>query len=287
MAVINVEGFKMFNDQSSGLTLILESDRINDSLLYMEKRGIKRLFLSKFHDYHLKDIHFLEKCPYLSYISISEDVTDISGLYFLSTLKEMNLEGEKRKLDFSKFLFLEKLIITWSPHLNNLTSCKDLSSLAIFKYKPISQSFKELSELTWLKELEISQSNIISFSGLEKFNKLTRIEFNYCSKLKKLCDLEKTADLLEFAMFSKCKSIINHEYVRIFKKMRVLAFNDCNSIHSLSFIREMPNLKDLRFVGTIILDGDLSPCVGLEYVGFFYKKGYSHTYKQLNPTAKF
>jgi protein phosphatase 1 regulatory subunit 7 len=44
----------------------------------------------------------------------------------------------------------------------------------------------------------------------------------------------------------------------------------------------MPKLKQFMFVDTNIVDGDLSPCIGLEYSGFFDKKHYSHKFKELN-----
>ena len=50
----------------------------------------------------------------------------------------------------------------------------------------------------------------------------------------------------------------------------------------ISFIRKMKNLKFFSFVKTNIKDGDITPCLGLEYAGFDDKRHYSHRMKQVN-----
>ena len=58
-----------------------------------------------------------------------------------------------------------------------------------------------------------------------------------------------------------------------------LGFNDCKEIPSIRFIGNMKSLKKFTFVNTNVLDGDLSACTSLEYVGFLDKKHYSHKRK--------
>lgn len=43
----------------------------------------------------------------------------------------------------------------------------------------------------------------------------------------------------------------------------------------------MPNLEDFRFVGTEILDGNLSALMRLKFAGFLNKRHYSMTYEDL------
>ena len=55
----------------------------------------------------------------------------------------------------------------------------------------------------------------------------------------------------------------------------------CADIPSLAFIGKLQKLEFLSFVGTKILDGDLSFCERLEYTGFDNKKNYSHTMDEM------
>ena len=43
-----------------------------------------------------------------------------------------------------------------------------------------------------------------------------------------------------------------------------------------------PKLQEISFVEINVEDGDLSPCLGLDYVGFFNKRHYSHTVAEVD-----
>jgi protein phosphatase 1 regulatory subunit 7 len=60
------------------------------------------------------------------------------------------------------------------------------------------------------------------------------------------------------------------------KKLKILKLINCGDIPDLKFIKLMPELKAISFVDSNIVDGDLSHCIGLEFVGFLKKKSYSH-----------
>ena len=57
--------------------------------------------------------------------------------------------------------------------------------------------------------------------------------------------------------------------------MKGLIISNCGDISSLDFIESMNNLKFLSFVDTNIIDGDLTPCLRLEYVGTIDKRHYN------------
>ena len=65
------------------------------------------------------------------------------------------------------------------------------------------------------------------------------------------------------------------------KSLDTLWFNYCSDIKNLKFLQEM-NLKEFRFVGTNIIDGDLSYCKKIPRTIFSDKKHFSHTFKELN-----
>lgn len=61
---------------------------------------------------------------------------------------------------------------------------------------------------------------------------------------------------------------------------------DSAEISTLNFLKGLKKLKHFGFAGTNIKNGDLSPCIGIEHVGFNNKRHYSHTYEELNPSSK-
>ncbi len=82
-------------------------------------------------------------------------------------------------------------------------------------------------------------------------------------------------------LFDHCKSIKNHDYVIQLQHLNTLAYNDAGALLSIKFIRKIKSLKSFRFVGTDVVDGDITPCIGLEYAGFSNKKHFSHTMQQI------
>jgi hypothetical protein len=77
-------------------------------------------------------------------------------------------------------------------------------------------------------------------------------------------------------LFDNCKAIEEIEILGELENLYWLKMIDLGEIKSLSFIKKIKSLRKISFVDTNILDGDLSYCKGLEYVGFLDKKHYSH-----------
>jgi len=102
------------------------------------------------------------------------------------------------------------------------------------------------------------------------------------SKLEYIDDLELNSNTLKHLRFDVCKKIKNHDYVCKLHNLELLAFDKCSEIPTISFIRDLPSLKSFIFVGTNIKDGDLSACIGRDYVGFLNKRHYSHKFEDLN-----
>ena len=282
MAIVVVDGFKVYDNLNGEIKdVIIESNRIDDSMQFFYKRKLHGIAVAPVHGYNLNEVDFLEDYPLIKHISIS-GISNIEGIYALKDLESLYISGEKLKIDFSAFPNLKKLIIDWSPFLLNIDQCSKLETLSFYKYMPLSKDMSLLSNINWLKSLTITQSPITSLKGLERFAQLEKIELNYCSKLHELCCLEGSKETLTILLLDHCKSVNNHDYAMRLKNVNVLAYNNCGNIPSIKFIEKMPSLKDFRFVGTDITDGDISPCLGLNYAGFFNKKHYSHTSEQIS-----
>ena len=281
MAITFVNGFKVYNNLNGKVRdIVIESNRIDEGMQLFYRENLHGVVIAHVHGYNLDEVDFLKNYPLIKHISIS-GISNVKGIYALKDLESLYISGEKLKIDFGAFPHLKKLIIDWSPYLLNMNQCSKLETLSFYKYKPLSKDMSQLFNISWLKSLTITQSPINSLRGLEGFRQLEKIELNYCSKLEKICCLESSKKTLTTLLLDHCKSIENHEYVELLKELKVLAYNNCGNIPSIKFIKKMPSLEDFRFVNTDITDGDISPCIGLKYAGFFNKKHYSHTSEQI------
>lgn len=275
MAVVEVDGFK-FHDGLSSDCIVVEDSRVDEYVNYINDRGIKCLTINDL--YYLKhEIEFLEKCPNIQEININSPfVQDFSPLYHMKNLKTLYLEEPKEQIDLSSLNTLEELALSWNKKVKGLGECKNLKILRLWKYKPKNGNLEEISKLNKLEELILTQTQIMSLKGCGKLDNLEKLELNYINKLEIIDEIENNSNMLKNLKFDSCKKIRNHEYVKCLKELELLAFDNCGDILSIGFIKELPKLKSFIFVNTNIMDGDLSPCLGLRYVGFLDKKHYSH-----------
>lgn len=126
--------------------------------------------------------------------------------------------------------------------------------------------------------LELNWSNIHDFLGVEKMNKLKRLELHYCTKLQNDFGLSGLADTLEYLHINQSKKFVPNEELFSLKNLRVLCLNSCGNLENLNFLNHFPNLIDFRFVDTNVLDGDLSPILEhptIRSVGFLNKRHYN------------
>ena len=126
--------------------------------------------------------------------------------------------------------------------------------------------------------LELNWSNIQDFLGIEKMNKLKRLELHYCTKLQNDSGLSGLADTLEHLHINQSKKFVPNEELFSLKNLRVLCLNSCGNLENLNFLYQFPNLIDFRFVGTNVLDGDLTPILDhptIRSVGFLNKRHYN------------
>lgn len=275
MAIIKKDGLNFYDGVNSEC-IVVESEKIAEYVNYILLNEVKWVSLNNQY-YTKKDIDFVIECPSIERLSItSSTITDYSSLQYMKHLKVLSIEDPKGKIDLSKNTAIEELSIEFNKNIVGINVLKNLKKLKLWKYNPASKDLVGLNALTLLEELCITQSNITSLVGCGNMKKLKRLELNYLPKLEYIDEIQKNADVLKSLKFDNCKKIKNHEYVSTLQILEVLAFDDCGEIPSIKFIYKMTNLRRFTFVNTNVLDGELSVCEKLEYVGFINKKHYSH-----------
>jgi len=127
--------------------------------------------------------------------------------------------------------------------------------------------------------LQLNWSNIRDFQHVSMFPNLKRLELHYCTKLQSDRGLSELGDSLEYLHINQSKKLGNISEISQLENLKVLRLNNCAPIESLSFIGSLPNLIDLRFVGTEVLDGDLTPIIehpSLRSAGFSDKRNLNY-----------
>ena len=282
--VIHPSGFRLTS--GPGPTAIwIESDRVDDCISFYQREGLSRIALSRFMGFYGADLDFLKDYPDVRGVWLSDlDKVDISGLYFLKeSMESLRLGDNLQPLDLSRFRNLEEFRGRWHPNLLITEECRRLQVLAIDKYRPRSKDLSGLAELPGLVDLSLVQSPLISIKGVGRFPRLKRLELSYLTKLESVAAVgELKNGQLEILDCDVCRKMRDHETVKEVSSLRVVKFNDCGEMPSIDFLENMPHLKEFRFVGTNIADGNLNPLLRLDSVGFFKKKHYSHTPEEVD-----
>ncbi|UZR99055.1 leucine-rich repeat protein [Chondrinema litorale] len=281
-----VDGFEFWKNEKLGDLLVLDKENLQSGLEYIKTHGIKNIVIGNIGEHLLTNLDFLKYYEFIEVIFIGPDNIYLSGLAYLKNLKVFRSSADlKDIIDFNWFPVLEECMIIWNKkYVKNIEKCTSLKSLSIFKYK--STSLETLSGLHNLNYLDIKFSNINNLSGIETLNKLKNLIFYTCSKLEDINDLKKLKAPLTELNFYKCKKIRDFSIVNKLMSLESLVLYGCGEIPSIHFIRDLPKLADINFFETKVLDGDISPCIGLEYAGFENKKHYSHTFEEIEALNK-
>lgn len=140
--------------------------------------------------------------------------------------------------------------------------------------------FSDLESIPSLKKITLIQVKLDKLDGVGAFNCLRELKIDYCSKLTDVSAL-KDCHSLEVLEFEGCKHISDVSCLSSLKNLRELRLINCGEIPSLKFIEEMDRLKFLAFINTNVIDGDLTPCMRLEYAGTHDKRHYNIKAKDL------
>ena len=219
---------------------------------------------------------------------------DISAVSSLGKLLRLHISGAtKQPIDLAAFPLLRELSVRWWPKLRLGGTLPSLRVLGLSHYAPVSGDLSGLPQIPLLEELGLVQARNLTLSGIARFLGLRCLSVDYFPRLVDLSPLTAFTDgVLETLELGHCPKIEDHDQVRVIRSLRRLAFNQCGEIPSLSFLNDLQELESFSFVGTNIINGDLTPCLRLRFAGFLEKRHYSHrlsdfpaagTYEKLRP----
>ena len=274
--MFNQDGFVFYDGFYGEPVFNFDIGKEREKVEYIKKHNINRISL----DNNLKDFSFLQEIDFVEEVYISRNIQN-EQLYNLKGLKRLvvNVEEGKPDLDYSKFQKLEILSIDWYDAFPDLSHNIFLKDLSIWKFKPKSKSLGVLKLPHKLEKLHITESNILNMNGLYSKN-LKSFECYYCSSLESLSGISSISENIEIIILDYCSKLSNYEELGSCKQLNKIILGNCGNIKTLKWLNKLKKVKHFSFWGTKLIDGDVSPCFGIDFVSFKDAKNYNHKLKE-------
>jgi len=277
------KGFKI-RDTSEGRYLVISSDRIAESLEFMNQEGIDKLEINRVLGYQADNISFLQDFQQIKgLVIIHLLLEDISPIHYLNQLEDLSVSTYcKSEINFSSFPSLTDCTLEWRPKASSLFNCKNLKSLCINRYS--GKDTSAFANLDNLENLSILNSSIQNLNGLSGLHKLLFLGVYNIRKLYSLDGIQSLTALHELA-FTGCRKITSLEEVRTLCNLKHLNFSTNFNIDTIKPIEDLKYLQQISFYeSTNVVDGDLSPLLklrNLQRVAFMNRRHYSHKREEI------
>ncbi len=157
----------------------------------------------------------------------------------------------------------------------NLNSCTMLEELIITKVDKVKDDLTTLSDL---KVLDISEGNITDLAFLDDMPKLNELTLSYLYKLEDVSGLSYLSDSLEYLEVLSCKNIVWNDELKNLPNLKKIIFRSKFNFDGLKWVEKMPNLEHLALGDTLVENGDFRPAKDIYFVSMDNKKHYNYKY---------
>jgi protein phosphatase 1 regulatory subunit 7 len=229
---------------------------------------------------------------------------DLTPLYAAKHVKRLKLSGRSRmRFDFSRMPWLTELVLHWNARTFFPECMPELEDLAIFRYSNTTKPGRKIpdrlpllkdlflekgvsslsclpSHAPVLEQLIINDAKVESLHGIERVPSIRGLYLDGLRKLEDLSTLEQLPRL-EALYVNGCRKVISYDVLARCRALQRMRLNNAGRIRSISFLRELPLLREVRFVSTAVDDGDMTPLIGIPEVGFLDKRHHSHKYDEI------
>jgi hypothetical protein len=230
-----------------------------------------------------ENISFLKQCPTFKYLKVipsdnAGNNFDFSPLYDLPEIKSLECatqygrrEEFSSQLDYARIKGLEELTIDGNGH-HNFHHFNQLKSLRISGNQDSDVMRMFSSEI--LDTLWITQCKIRSLEGIQKSKRMQCLYLAYNRTLSDISALRDVKDTIKLLRIENCAKIKDFSVLTELHHLELLQLSGSNELESLAFLKSLPNLRFFA-CDMNILDGDLTPCLNLSYVGIKKRKHYN------------
>jgi|GEM_PF-4659711 len=255
-------------------------ENMNKVIEILSLENVKSLSLTSLGDEEL-DLKILDYAKNICTLVIDGKVSSLNNLeYKLLNLKTLCLEGGKISFDLEVTPNLERLVLEKfdSSRIFNMDKLLKLDAIS-FANSKIHQDI--LLPKQSLRKVCFSRCVIEDFNLLNGIQ-IVEMEIWQCNKITNFSSIRIIQEHLLSLEITNMKTLgKNMTDIIHLQSLKKLIISNCGSLESLSFIKKMSKLKFLSFVDTNIVDGDLNPCMTLEYAGTLDKRHYNMKNKDL------
>jgi hypothetical protein len=227
------------------------------------------------------EIGFINRCPELKHVRIipaesSGNGFDYSPLYSLKNLLSVSCTTEygrnlelKTKVDYSKFQSkLQKISVDGNGHIN-FNHLPELRSLSVGLYNGVS--LDEYFHSSCLDTLNLTSCKIKNLDGIGKSQRMQCLYLAYDRTLSDISALRDVKDTLKLLRIENCAKIKDFSVLAELHNLELLQLSGSNELENLAFLKSLPNLRFFA-CDMNILDGDLTPCLDIPYIGMSRKR---------------
>lgn len=270
--------------------ILMEDLQLQQLVDFVKKNKVNSSYICSMRNYD-----FLKECTTLEYICMELNVSpkhyselklkgkkyvreyDVTPFYHLCNLKSLSIIDleepyitSKIKFDLSRFPLLEEYSGE-SRYAEKIQEARNLKSIRLNSYE--RDTLNEISMLENVDTLEMNVSKIKSLDGCKGLKKLQCLYLYYNRSLVDISALESVKQSLKTLVIENCGKIKDFSVLEKLENLEKLILVGSNTIPNLSFLEKMKRLK--TFVFTMdIEDGDLTPCLNLQYA--YCAKGRKH-----------
>lgn len=202
-------------------------------------------------------------------ISICKDAgsIDYKPLYMMPEVLSLGIGREDFEplsipVDYSKIKGLVDVGVSAKEDLN-YEKIETLRSLGVSDWK--KKDLKTLFVSKQLDTLSMIQCSMRSLDGIEQSDSMQCVYLSYNRSLRDISALKKVKKGLKALRIENCPKIEDFSVLSELENLELLELTGKNTLQTLSFIRKLKNLKTFTFTMNV-LDGDLTPCLDLNYV---------------------
>jgi len=275
-AITVVNGQRYFHQTFGSKLIVLEKEKLNRNISYIQKNLIKSIFISQ--DYLGKEsnLDFFKDIPFIEDLIIQENNYDYNPLYNLKNLKWFSnyVKNKKQRLDFSQFTELIRIDTDWYDNISSFEKNTKMETIILNKFKPKSQLLNEVKLPKNLTGLSLIQSNITNVDGINLPN-LKQLQLLYCNKMLSLKGIENMSNELRTVIIENCTKLNDYSQIENARQLENLVIGSSGAIPNLNWLKELNKVKHFSFWGTKLIDGDLSNCFGIDNVTFMNSKHYN------------
>ena len=232
-----------------------------------------------------KDLRILQHFPMLKHLRIfastaAQPPFDFSPLYDMPEVVSLfcrstygNRHQYTSEVDYSRIHGLVELAVDVNKGARNFSQIQTLKTLRIGGFTGANRDLTDMFQSESLDTMRIAQCGVHSLNGLARAKSLQCLYLEYNRSLNDIRELASVKKTLKALRIERCPKIEDFSVLQELENLEYLSLRGSNSIPSMDFLRALPNLKTFTF-DFVVVDGDLSPCLDLEYA--YCAKGKKH-----------